>query len=153
MRFDEHGRELPDDTPIAKPVRFNRPGSTLDEIRRNLDMANRLAQEQGLETFDEADDFQIGDDFEENHPWAEQIDNMNREFEEIRNKVREARLRGEIEVTEDGRWYSKPKAAEPSRGVPEAPQPSVSNAQLSQPANGAPPNQPSPSAPNNPNKP
>jgi len=56
--------EFPDPTPISKPLRFNRPGNTLDQIRRNLGLLDRYAEERGVETFDDADDFDVGDDFD-----------------------------------------------------------------------------------------
>jgi len=56
--------EFLDDTPVAKPLKWNRPGSTLTEIRRNLGLLSKLAEQNGTETFDEADDFDVGDDFD-----------------------------------------------------------------------------------------
>jgi len=60
--------EYPDPTPIAKPAHFNRPGSTLDQIRANLDqrmaLLNREMQEAGHETIEESQDFDVGEDDE-----------------------------------------------------------------------------------------
>lgn len=56
--------EFPDDTPIATPLRWKRQGSTLDQIRAAIGLANREAEERGYETFEEANDFDVGDDFE-----------------------------------------------------------------------------------------
>lgn len=117
--FDEYGRELPDPNPVTRPVNFNR-GSTLDEIRRNIGLASRLAEEEGLETFDEADDFEVGDDFEADHPFASRVDNMNREFEQLRNDIRAARERGEIVVDQaTGHWSRNPdyKPPQPEGGM------------------------------------
>lgn len=86
--FNEFGEELPDSTPIAKPVRFNRPGSTLDEIRRNLGLASKLAEQEGMETFEEADDFDVGDDFSRDHPFAQEVDNRNEFFDNLRDQFR-----------------------------------------------------------------
>lgn len=112
--FNEFGEELPDSTPIAKPVRFNRPGSTLDEIRRNLGLAQKLAEETGHESFEEADDFEVGDDFDPSHPFAHQVDNMNQEFERIRAEVRSMRDRGEIELRHDGSWVRRQPVQTPT---------------------------------------
>lgn len=145
--FNEFGEELPDDTPIAKPVRFNRPGSTLDEIRRNIGLAQRLAEEQGAESFEEADDFEIGDDFDPSHPWAHQVDNLNQEYEKIRDQVRAARDRGEIELRPDGTWVPR-QQGNPQGGMgavrphgdsaptpaPVSPAPPASNAPTPSPA-------------------
>lgn len=62
MALNERGWEELDPTPITKPVRFNRQGSTLDEIRQAIGILNREARDQGKETFEEADDFDIEDD-------------------------------------------------------------------------------------------
>lgn len=94
--FDEAGRELPSSDPVAQPVHLRPRGNTLDEIRRNLGIASQLAAQEGMETFDEADDFEVGDDFEGDHPFAERVDNMNRMYEELRGEIRDAVSRGEI---------------------------------------------------------
>lgn len=62
MALNERGWEELDPTPVSKPVRFNRQGSTLDEIRHALGILNREAAERGLETFEESDDFDVEDD-------------------------------------------------------------------------------------------
>ena len=68
MSLNERGWEIPDPTPVAKPVRWNRPGSTLDEIRRNLDqrmaLLSREMEDRGHETLEESQDFDVGDDTE-----------------------------------------------------------------------------------------
>jgi len=68
MPLDERGWEIPDPTPVAKPLRWNRPGSTLDQIRANLDqrmaLLNREMEARGHETLEESQDFDVGDDME-----------------------------------------------------------------------------------------
>lgn len=54
--------EFPDDTPIAKPLRWNRQGSTLDQIRESIRFANIEAARQGKESYEEANDFDTGED-------------------------------------------------------------------------------------------
>lgn len=60
--------EYPDPTPIAKPAHFNRPGSTLAQIRANLDqrvaLISREAEENSHETLEESEDFDVGEDDE-----------------------------------------------------------------------------------------
>lgn len=68
-----NGDELLDDTPVALPLDHEVPESIEDKIKR-LIQSERFAQAaaaRGFETFEEADDFEIGDDFEaEPHsPW------------------------------------------------------------------------------------
>lgn len=62
-RIDARGRELPDPTPIAPPIGYKRAPSLAEQIREMV-RSERLAQEaaaMGYETFEEADDFDVGD--------------------------------------------------------------------------------------------
>lgn len=60
--INEKGQEVLDPTPVAIPVK-KRPtqGERLREIIRSEALSRELAS-QGVETFDEADDFEIEDD-------------------------------------------------------------------------------------------
>lgn len=63
-RLDANGHEILDETPIAIPAGFKKP-LTLEERIKRLVRSERLAQSaenQGFETFEEADDFDIPDD-------------------------------------------------------------------------------------------
>lgn len=77
---DERGYEIPDPTPMAPPIGYNRQPSLAEQIRAMI-VSQKLAQEAaeaGAETFEEADDFEIGDDFEqERHsPYEANFDPM-----------------------------------------------------------------------------
>lgn len=67
MPLDERGWEQLDPTPISKPLRFKRQGSTLDEIRRALKIVHEEAEAAGYETLEESEDFNVGDDFDPAH--------------------------------------------------------------------------------------
>lgn len=67
--LDARGWERPDATPVQRALKWNRPGSTLDEIRAALGLIHREALQQGVETFEEADDFDVGDDYDPTSPW------------------------------------------------------------------------------------
>lgn len=74
MRFlDEHGHEIPDPQPVEIPARFKRPETLAEQIRRVTQGALSLqAQEQGFESFEEAEDFEIDDDsFDPSSPYEE----------------------------------------------------------------------------------
>lgn len=63
MRHDEKGREIPDPRPMEMPVGLRKPESMEDMIRRFVRVeASRIAQNEGMETFEEADDFEVEDD-------------------------------------------------------------------------------------------
>lgn len=62
--LDETGKTVPDPTPIAPPIGYKKQPSMV-EIVRDMVRSERLAQEARAsdhETFEEADDFDVGDD-------------------------------------------------------------------------------------------
>lgn len=62
--IDKDGREFPDPTPMAPQVGYKKQPTQADRLREMI-RSERLAQEMaaaGLETFDEADDFDVPDD-------------------------------------------------------------------------------------------
>lgn len=61
-RLDHNGHEVLDDTPVALPVRFKRPQTILDQMRGVIEEFNRRADEHHVETFEEANDFDVDDD-------------------------------------------------------------------------------------------
>lgn len=63
-RLDADGNEVLDQTPVALPVRFKRPQSLLDQMRAVVHEMSLRAQEFDVETWEEANDFEVGDDFE-----------------------------------------------------------------------------------------
>lgn len=58
--LDEHGFEHPDPTPVEMPTRLRLPQRQVDRVRELVrrELSQR-AQEEGFESFDEADDFEI----------------------------------------------------------------------------------------------
>lgn len=67
--LNERGHEILDSTPCAVPVQF-RPRSYIDQVREMIKREiSQAAQVQGAETFEEADDFNVGDDFDPRSPW------------------------------------------------------------------------------------
>lgn len=60
--IDAQGREVLDDTPIAVPLKFKRQ-SFIDHIQTLVRQEmSRMALDQGHESFEEADDFDVGDE-------------------------------------------------------------------------------------------
>lgn len=72
---DARGRELPDPTPMAPPVGFKKQKSLTEQIREQIrSEALRFAAESaGAETFEDADDFEVGD-FDPSSPYEEQFE-------------------------------------------------------------------------------
>lgn len=62
-KLDSNGHELLDSKPLALPVGFKKPESLDEQIRRLVRThISSQAEEQGFETFEDADDFEIEDD-------------------------------------------------------------------------------------------
>lgn len=69
------GKEIFDPTPVAVPVNWKKPRSIQQMMAKYLADANEYAKREGLETFEEAEDFDVGDDeanFES--PWELDFD-------------------------------------------------------------------------------
>jgi len=74
--LDDRRREIPDPKPLAPPLGYKREPSLAERIREMV-RGERLAAEaraSGKETFEEADDFAIDDEFDPNSPYEEDFD-------------------------------------------------------------------------------
>lgn len=75
--INEKGQEVPDPRPIEIPAGFKRPETLAEQVRR-LVRSEALAleaQNAGMETFEEAEDFEIDDDmFDPSSPFEEVFD-------------------------------------------------------------------------------
>jgi len=72
LKFDGEGREIMDPTPIAPPLGYKRSKSISEQIREMV-RSEKLRQEaeaEGYESFEDADDFEIGD-FDPRSPYEE----------------------------------------------------------------------------------
>lgn len=70
------GHEIPDSTPVAPPIGYKKIPSLAEQIRQAIlsEKLKEAAQSQGLETFEEADDFDVGDDFDPRSPYEESFE-------------------------------------------------------------------------------
>jgi hypothetical protein len=69
--LDHNGHEIPDPTPMAPPVGYKRQPTLVEQIR-NMIRSEKLAaeaQSAGFETFEEADDFDVEDDYDPHSPF------------------------------------------------------------------------------------
>jgi len=74
--LDARGREKPDPIPLSPPLGYKKH-PTLREQIRDMIRSEKLRQEveaAGLETFEEADDFDVGDDYDPRSPYEEVFD-------------------------------------------------------------------------------
>lgn len=61
--YNEYGEEILDQTPVAMPLKFKIPVPLSEKIRQMVrEEVSQAAEENGLETFEEADDFEIEDE-------------------------------------------------------------------------------------------
>lgn len=87
-RLTEDGREIPDPVPMAPPIGYQKQPSMVEHIRALVQSEHlrRAAIEAGAETFEEADDFEIGEDELPNTPWEAEFEPVS----ELRRRAREA---------------------------------------------------------------
>lgn len=88
LKYDTEGREVMDPKPIAPPIGYKKAPSISDTIR-NMIRSERLKQEaeaQGYETFEEADDFDVGDDYDPKSPYEEVFEPIPRDDPDDRLK-------------------------------------------------------------------
>lgn len=70
MRFDDRGREIPDKSVVEVPLKFSRPLTIQEEIKRFVRTEmSRQAAEGGFETFEEAEDFDVDEDEDFRSPY------------------------------------------------------------------------------------
>jgi hypothetical protein len=64
MKFDVYGREMPDPTPVEVPLHMQRPLTLAEQVQRLVrQQLSAQAANQGYESFEDADDFDVeGDD-------------------------------------------------------------------------------------------
>lgn len=74
FRLNAKGQEIPDPTPIEVPIGFNRPPTIQEQIAKYVQSANLLAQQTGYESFEEAEDFDVGDDLDPSTPYELDFD-------------------------------------------------------------------------------
>lgn len=104
------GSENPDPTPLAPPIGYVKQPSLVERIRemvREAALAQQLAA-QGVETFEEADDFDIPDDpVDPDSPWEHNFEPVRSINDDI------------LEDAAKRRATKKKPAAEPPQAPPE----------------------------------
>jgi len=142
----EIGKEYPNPTPIAPPIGFV-PSDPVHEVIARMVMrgvAEQIARERGedFESPEEADDFEVGDDFdpeapyehdfEPTQPWpaSRAVEELTRAINEERNRSRIGALQAELEALQNGRpWPPAPPSAPAGNPASPSPAPSTEPAQ------------------------
>lgn len=124
-RLDQYGNEVPDNTPVAVPAGFKHPESLHDQIRRLIQVEKLNIDGEEMESFEEAEDFDIEDEsFDPHSPYEEMFDPMlgraitpdefMRNKEVYMKRYQEASERAFDVMQESGTLRIRPKPAEQS---------------------------------------
>lgn len=125
--LDERGHELPDPVPMAPPVGYRRQPSMF-EVVRDMVKSERLRAETeaaGFESFEDADDFVIGDDYDPHSPYEAQFEGLP--IAELRKRQRDGEA-ADLELRKRYEEAVKPKNGgavdppAPASGKPAVPQ-------------------------------
>ncbi|AZL82730.1 hypothetical protein [Apis mellifera associated microvirus 44] len=119
------GYSIADPTPVAPPIGYQKPISMVDQMRNLIrsEMLARAVAAQGMETFEESEDFDVPDDdgvLDPHSPWENDFDPPAREIAEA---VGDARQRPPMPAEGGGGGAApaeQPKPASPAP-APEAP--------------------------------
>lgn len=116
MKYDDQGRELPDQTPVARPVNFRPPPSMQELIRQYVRTElSRQADLAGDETFEEADDFDIPDDPPDpSSPWELNFDQVAAPFDASLDEAPQAPQAPSAGADNAGTAPSPPEASTPN---------------------------------------
>lgn len=123
----EIGKEYPNPIPMEAPIGHT-PHEPIWEMIRRMVLEHARGQAQGetgdeMETEEEADDFDVGDDFDPSSPWEEHHEptdpwpmstaarQLEQAIAEKRNQGRIAILKEELEALQNGKeWPPAPPA-------------------------------------------
>lgn len=116
------GQEVLDPVPMEPPIGYQRTETMFDIIQRQVRDAilQKEIDAQGYETFEEADDFEIGDDFE---PYSPHENDLDPDFKQIAKDVEISKKLAEKQTqaaaTDPVREDPQPKAEDKSAKKPD----------------------------------
>lgn len=74
LYLDEKGREKPNPTPLAPPIGYVKHKTIAQQMREMIQLASYEAAMAGAETEEEANDFDVGEDFDPTSPWEHEFE-------------------------------------------------------------------------------
>lgn len=84
VKLDDKGRELLDSRPMELPLDFKASKPLAERVRELIrGELSTLASNLGNETFEEADDFDVGDDYDPTSPYELDFDPEHSEYEHV----------------------------------------------------------------------
>jgi len=103
-KYDKEGFEILDETPMQPPLNYKRPPTLSEQIRQQV-IAHKLELlEQMEETEEEADDFEVGEDFEPASKYENDntptIAELKQRARDINDKIAKRRLAAAKKVFE-----------------------------------------------------
>lgn len=119
MALNERGHEVLDNTPVAKPVGWRPPLTMQEQIQRFVrEELSRRAAEAGAETFEDADDFEVGDDYDPKSPY--ELDEAVDQLQPWKEKDQREAIVKEVEERIAKRFKPPPKQDEEGGEEPPA---------------------------------
>lgn len=122
-KHTEEGFELPDPTPMQPPLGYKKSLSLSEQIAQQVRIAHlKILEDSAVhESEDEADDFEIGDDFEPLSPHENDhmptLANLKRRAKEINDQIEKRKL--EVAINQHKEKIAKTKAkTEPVQNDP-----------------------------------
>lgn len=118
------GQEVLDPVPMEPPIGYQRTETMFDIIQRQVRDAilQKEIDAQGYETFEEADDFEIGDDFE---PYSAHENDLDPDFKQIVKDVEISKKLAEKQTQaaakDPVREDPKPKESSPGKTTGDKP--------------------------------
>lgn len=106
-KHNQLGEETPDPTPMQPPLGYNRTLSLSEQIAQQVRIAQlKILEDSALaETEDEADDFEVGDDFEPLSQYENDhmptLANLKRQAKKINDAIEKRKLELSIQTTKD----------------------------------------------------
>ena len=146
-KLNENGHEVLDPTPLALPAGFKRPEPLADMMRRLVRTElSRRAEDAGLETFEESEDFDVDDDSLPGTPFEEFFDPALGRGVTAAEVLRDHASGKRYEARTEARMAPKPPnpspspagAPAPASAAPAAPAPSGAPAPAVPPAGASP---------------
>lgn len=100
QQLDKDGNEALDPKPMAIPIKMQKPLTLQDKIRQMI-REEQSYVEQGYESFEDADDFDIGDDYDPSTPYEMDFDQENYDLSDYRSEFKEEQIDKVQSVTPD----------------------------------------------------
>lgn len=130
----KNGLEIPDPTPLELPVNYTHPMSLNEMLGRMGGLSQDLA-DHGMESLEDAEDFDVDDDFDHNTPWEKEFDmalpdhlheplaaritkKRNEEMTNKRAKEKEQEETAKYRAERKKRFWSRSKRKTPKKNDP-----------------------------------